>query len=85
MRIVFTKHAMGKFQTHLAAGWKFTRKDITKTIKKPYFWEEDKERGVKIALSKWNDEHDLRVIFRKESGMIIVVTFYPTEKGRYSK
>lgn len=88
MKIVFTKHALGKFKTHLIAGWKFTRKDIKAVIKKPYFSEEDTERGergVRIALGRWDHEHDLRVIYKEENDIITIVTFYPTEKGRYSK
>lgn len=85
MKIVFTKHALGKFKTHLIAGWKFTRKDVKAVIKKPYFSETNLERGVKIALGQWDHTHDLRVIYKKEDDIIIVVTFYPTEKGRYLK
>lgn len=85
MKIAFTKHALGKFKTHLAAGWKFTRKDIQAVIKKPYSLEKNEERGVKIALRRWDDKHDLRVIYQEENAIITIITFYPTEKGRYSK
>jgi hypothetical protein len=85
VKIVFTKHAFGKFKTHLAAGWKFTRKDIKSVIKKPYFSEENEERGVKIVLKKWDHKHDLRVIYKEGNAIITIVTFYPTEKGRYLK
>lgn len=83
MKIEFTRHALGKFKTHLAAGWKFTQRHIKETIKKPDFADEDEERGVKFAIKRWDSEHDLRVIYKEEGGIITVITFYPTEKGRY--
>lgn len=85
MKIVFTKHARRKFEIHKAAGWKFSDKDIRQAIKKPYFSEINKERGVKIVLEEWDKQHDLRVICKDEGGIITVVTFYPVEKGRYAK
>lgn len=85
MKIKFTKHALGKFETHLKSGWKFSRKDVKETIKKPDFSDQDEERGVKVALKRWDSDHDLRVIYTEKGGIIRVVTFYPTEKGRYIK
>lgn len=85
MKIVFTKHATGKFETHKTAGWNFSREDIKQAIKKPYFSEINTERGVKIVLKEWDKNHDLRVIYKDEGGIITVVTFYPAEKGRYLK
>lgn len=85
VKIVYTKHALGKFKTHEAAGWKFSKKDIENTIKKPYFLEIDKETNNKMVLKRWDKEHDLRVIYKENDDIIIVITFYPTEKGRYTK
>lgn len=85
MKIVFTKHALRKFKTHEAAGWKFSKKDIKETIKSPYFSETNVERGVSLVLKKWDTDHDLRVIYRQDNDIITVITFYPTEKGRYVK
>ncbi len=85
MKIVFTKHALGKFKTHLSVGWKFSRSHIGETIKKPDFANEDEERGVKFAIKRWDSEHDLRVIYKEEDGIITVITFYPIEKGRYTE
>lgn len=83
MKIIFTKHALGKFKTHLAAGWKFSQIHIKETIKKPDFSNKDEERSVKFVIKRWDSEHDLRVIYKEEDGIITVITFYPTEKGRY--
>lgn len=85
MKIVFTKHAERKFEIHRLAGWNFPKKDIQEAIKKPYFSETDEERGVKIALKEAGKNTDLRVIYNEKDDIITVITFYPTEKGRYSR
>lgn len=83
MRFTFTKHALGKFKTHKLAGWKFLQRDINEAIKNPYFAGVEEKRGVKFVLRSWDKDHDLRVIYKQENDIITVITFYPTEKGRY--
>lgn len=85
MKIVFTKHALGKFKTHKLAGWQFLQKDIRKVLKNPYFTGVEQERGAKFALKSWDKNHDLRVIYKEENDIITVITFYPAEKGRYKQ
>lgn len=85
MKIVFTKHAKRKFKFHRELGWKFLVSDIKSVIQEPYFSEFDEEREVKIALKSWDKNHDLRVIYEEKDDIITVITFYPTEKGRYTK
>lgn len=85
MKIVFTKHAKGKFKTHKIAGWNFSQKDVRQAIRNPYFSGIEVGRGVKFVLKTWNSGHDLRVIYKEENGIITVITFYPTEKGRYKQ
>lgn len=85
MKIVYTIHARGKFAVLRKEGWKFSPKDIRETVQKAYFSETDEERGVQIAIKRWDQRHDLRVIYKEEDAIIVVVTFYPTEKGRYVK
>lgn len=86
MKFVFTKHASvdkfamlkkHKFKTRIT---KLVIKDV---IQSPDH--EDKEfDSPKIIASKAIDErHILRVVYRKEDDIIIVITFYPAEKGRY--
>lgn len=85
MKIFYTKHAERKFEIHKAAGWNFSKRDIKEAIKEPYFSETDEERGVKTALKETGKKYDLRVIYKEEDDIITVITFYPTEKGRYIK
>lgn len=85
MNIVFTKHALRKFKIHEAAGWKFSKKDIRETVENPYSSIIDEETNIKIVLRRWDNEHDLRVIHKEKNDIIIIITFYPTEGGRYTK
>ncbi len=85
VKIIYTKHAKRKFKTHRAGGWNFSNKDIIEAIKKPYFLEINKEKKVKMVLKKWDENHDLRVIYKEENDIMTVITFYPTEKSRYVK
>ena len=84
MKIVYTKHAKRKFSFHRQLGWKFSKKDIKKAIQNPYFSTIDQERGVRIVLKDWDTKHDLRVIYKEEGDIITIITFYPTEQGRYA-
>ena len=86
MKFIFTKHAAvdkltmlkrHKFKT------KITQRIIKDIIHNPE--DEDKESDEpNIIASKTIDEkHILRVVYRKESDIIWIITFYPAEKGRY--
>ncbi len=85
MKVTYTKHAKRKFGFHKKLGWKFSRADVKRVIQEPNFSNIDIDRSVKIALKRWDSEHDLRVIYKEEDGIITVITFYPTEKGRYTE
>lgn len=83
-KLVYTKHAQNKFKFHKQLGKIFHKKDIRNAIQNPYFSEINEERGVKIVLKRWDKEHDLRVIYKEKDDIIIIITFYPTEKERYA-
>lgn len=83
MKIIYTKHALGKFKSLAKLNWKFIKSNITAAIKNPDHYSEDKERNVLIVLKSVDANHYLRVIYTKRNDIIKVVTFYPTEKGRY--
>lgn len=83
MKIVFTKHAERKFDFHKQFGWYFKVSDIENVLTNPDYI--GKDNDAKFALKKFDKEHDLRVIFIEEGGIIRVITFYPTKRGRYEK
>ncbi|MBI2334499.1 hypothetical protein HYU96_01740 [Candidatus Daviesbacteria bacterium] len=82
MKIIYTKHALGKFDSLAILGWKFTKRDIKNTLSKPDLLLEDPNREVKIALKRIDQKHNLRIIFTLKSGIITIITFYPREKER---
>lgn len=82
MKIVFTKHALEKFRSLVLLGWKFSKKDVKEALVNPDYSYEIEERDVWIALKEIDQEHNLRVIYKKDHDIIIIITFYPREKGR---
>lgn len=84
VKIVYTKHAaLDKFVMLKRHKFKVTRGLIKEVIENPEH--EDKESdSPKIISSRTIDpKHVLRVVYRKENDRMIVITFYPAEKGRY--
>lgn len=86
MKFLFTKHAaidnflmLKKHKFKI----KITKRTIKDIIQSPEH-EDKKSEFPKIIASKTIDErHVLRVVYRREDDIIIVITFYPAEKGRY--
>ena len=83
MKVVYTKHAIKKFSDLMLFGIKVTKSQITKTIDKPKY--QSKDNGNEIAVSNFDDKHNLRVVHKKEKDAIIVITFYVYRKGRYGE
>ncbi len=81
--IVFTKHALGKFQHPSVIKLGIKRRHIKSAIVSPDYFGEIKEQRVKFVLKKIDHEHNLRVIYKKDGAIIIVITFHPAEIGRY--
>lgn len=80
--IYYTKYAEKKFDILNKHGVFFTKEQIKDTIKLP-----DKT-GIISTTSNKKEFHScekdgIKVIFKKESGIIIVVTFYPTKEKTY--
>lgn len=83
MKIVFTKHALGKFIEFKKHGFNLTKIDVKKVIKKPEHIDEESDHPKIIVSKSFNGKHILRVVYKLESGIIKIITFYPAEKGRY--
>lgn len=82
MKIVFTKHALGKFKHPSVIKLGIKRAHIKQAVTFPDYSGETKEKDVLFVLKNIDGEHDLRVIYTK-SDIIKIVTFHPTKKGRY--
>ena len=86
MKFIFTKHAIvdklamlkrHQFKTRV------TKQLIKQTILAPEHIDEKSDLPKIIASKAIDERHILRVVYRKENDTIIVITFYPAEKGRY--
>lgn len=81
MRVVFTVHANRKLLTNEIKGLGITRKKIIESLKQPLVT--NKNVNPHQSIGELNDNLSLAVIWKTESGIIKVITFYPAEKGRY--
>jgi DNA-binding winged helix-turn-helix (wHTH) protein len=63
-------------------GFKIQEGRVDETLRKPQLVQRTwKERFV--ATGPLNSTHMLRIVFEKENGNIVVVTFYPVRRSRY--
>ena len=85
MKIIFTKHALGKFKHYSIVKLGIKKKHIELALKSPDYPSKVEGYGVKSILKKYDAVHDLRVIYREDNDIIIVITFHPAERGRYEK
>lgn len=85
MKIVFTKHALGKFKHLSILKLGIKKKHIELILKLLDQRSKVEDYGVKSVLKEYDKDHDLRVIYREEDGIIIVITFHPAERGRYAE
>ena len=84
MRIRFTKHALEKFSVLKRHGVLISRNKVLQTVTNPRTV--DKSRlPLLIAQSDLQRDLVLRVVYRVESGKMVVITFYPGRKSQYGK
>ncbi|MBI2011406.1 hypothetical protein HYS91_01425 [Candidatus Daviesbacteria bacterium] len=85
MKLVYTKHAKDKFNHPSIIKFNIKRNNIKEAILRPDHYMENYELKVKIVLRKLNEDYNLRIIYSEVNGIITLVTFYPTRRGRYEK
>lgn len=78
----FTSHAMRKFGVLKALGFQIRERQVLEIIRKPSIVERTWKNRF-VAVGALNSAHVLRVVFEKENGNIIVVTFYRARRARY--
>lgn len=82
--IIFTKHAINKFEILKRHKFLITEKQVLKTVEWPDLI--DKSRSpLLIAQRKIDRGHVLRVVYKQEFGIIKIITFYPGRKEQYEK
>ncbi|PIY90721.1 MAG: DUF4258 domain-containing protein [Candidatus Nealsonbacteria bacterium CG_4_10_14_0_8_um_filter_35_10] len=82
--IIFTTHAKNKFEILKRHKFLITEKQILKTIENPDLIDYSRS-PLLIAQGKIDKRHVLRVVYKKENGIIKIITFYPGRKKQYEK
>lgn len=85
MKIIFTKHATQKLLKPVKKGLKLSKEDITNTVKNPDQVDYEIDYPKIIAIKDYDQRHVIRVVFRRNSDIITVITFYPARQGRYEE
>ena len=85
MKIVFTRHAADKFTKLPPGSVKVKEEDVLEAIKNPDYQDTESDKPKIIVHKSLDIKHIVRVVYKEENGIITVITFYPTKKGRYEK
>ena len=83
MKIVFTKHTIGKFDKFREDGIVIPKSEVDRVIKHPDHVDKESDKPKIIASKTFNSRLILRVVYKVEGGIITVITFYLAKKGRY--
>lgn len=82
MNVRFTHHAKQKIQLLQTYSFHITTSSIENILRNPQHIE-DKTDGTHIAMSLYDDTHVLRIVYRVEHDIIIVITCYPGRRKAY--
>ena len=80
--IHFTKHALEKFAILKKHGFIVDRNFVAKTVIEPDMIDYSRS-PLKIAQRILDRNHVLRVVYKIDSNVIVVITFYPGRKSQY--
>lgn len=84
MSLLFTKHAEEKFALLKKHSFLVSKEQVTDTVTRPDIVDHSR-LPLLIAQKEIDDSHVLRVVYRKEGNMKIIITFYPGRKSSYEK
>lgn len=76
MDIIIAKHAEERIRTY-----RLSKDDVKDAIEHPIFVVDG--YGGRLIAHKHLNDYILRVIYEEYRGRAIVITVYPTKKGRY--
>lgn len=84
MKVILSKHAKeDKFVILAKHNFHLSEKDVLEVVNNPDHEDKVSDQPNVIASKTLDETHILRVVHRKDGGIIKVITFYPAEKGRY--
>lgn len=82
MKIVLSRHVLNeKIPLLKSLNWNITQAKIRQTIRNPK-WRGVTDKGQPTAMSLVDEEHILRVIYKKDD-IIKVLTIHIARRGRY--
>jgi len=84
MEIVFTRHANEKFVVLARHNVTISRRKVISTVQKADLIDYVR-LPLLIAQSNLDRNHVLRVVYKKETNAIKIITFYPGRKSQYEK
>lgn len=82
--IAFTRHAIEKFEVLKRHGFLVSEKQVLQVLMKPNLIDYSR-LPLLIAQGKFDKDHVLRVVYKKEGSMIKIITFYPGRRKKYEK
>lgn len=83
MKIVFTRHAAKKFKDLAKLEVHVTKSLVKGILLNASHLDIESDAPKKIASGEFDATRILRIVYREEHGIMIVITFYPAKKGRY--
>lgn len=83
MKIVYTKHAEKKLKDLAMSGIKVLKRKINTTVRNPDHIDKETDYPKLIASGKLDTQHILRVVYKIDDGIIVIITCYPAKKRRY--
>ncbi|MDP1689099.1 MAG: DUF4258 domain-containing protein [bacterium] len=84
MQIKFTKHAEEKFAVLRRHGVRVAKEQVLNIVKSPDKLDHTRKPLV-IAQSAYDKKRVMRVVYKVERNIIIIITFYPGRKSQYEK
>lgn len=84
MQIRFTKHADKKFEVLRKHGVVILRDKVISTVNEPILLDHSRSPLV-IAQAPLDKTHVLRVVYKYQAGIAVIITFYPGRKSQYEK
>jgi hypothetical protein len=85
MSFSYTKHVVKKIKFLKQLGINISKVMIEEAVSKPLDVDIETDKPRIIASAKLDIDHVLRVVYKVENDIIIVITCYPAKKGRYFK
>ena len=85
MAIRFTKHALEKFTVLQKHGVFITKQKVLDTVTNPELVDTQSRAPLIVSQSTLDQTRVLRVVYRQEVEIIVIITFYPGRKSQYAK